>query len=676
MQSAFRLALALILAGALPLQAQQNDEEKKPVFTKRIVVSAKRLADEGMDLDKVPANVTVITREDIQKSGARTLQEFLAAYSGVILYDNVGNGAEATIDLRGFSDGTAMAVYIDGVRVNEPDDNRVNLEFIDLDTVERIEIIPGGGSVSHGSGALSGVLKIFTRRGYGGPKNELEASYGSFGTVRAGVRSGSRMGRHSYFLSYKFMDSDGHRENGRIRQSKVLGKYNFDVPESHNVEIAYRYYTGELGNPGALTPQELAEDRRQNPFNPVDFNNSDESVLSLRYTQYFAGHVFVTAVGYRRDANIEVLTTGRAAALFGGFRSKSDHSSTGTAVLAGYRNFQKGWSRNFTAGFEVSSDRFNNVGHFTDLAGSPSAEAGNRSTEQNNQALFIQGSVSLGERLTLSGGLRHDDVDMAFDDLLLGQGESRKFSKATASAGATFSFSESVSTYIRYAQAFQIPTVNDLFAFPLFGSNPHLEPVAGTTYEGGVRAVLGKSLLLQASVFRMDLENEIVFVITDPVWFIGRNENVGESRRAGLELQLSGRPQQSIDLLASYSYTKSQNISLAEELGAGELRIPMVPSHRLSLRVNYSLGNLSLGAEGLYTGSQVMSSDQANLGPLLDSYFLLNLRSALKMNYLTVKLDLLNVLDREYETRGFYSYGYYLTPGPGRAVTAGVEFRY
>ena len=680
MNRATVLCLLLVLSAAPPAAAQQSDdddEERWPLFTRRIVVSAKRVADEGIDLDRVPANVTVITREEIERSGAATLQELLAHYAGVVLYDNVGNGIESTVDLRGFGDGTAAAVYVDGVRINEPDDNRVNLEMIDLGAIERIEIIPGGAGSSHGNGALSGTVKIYTRRGGPEPANELAAGYGGFGTTRAGVRSSGSVGEHGYFFSYGFADSDGFRDNGGYRQHHLAANYSIDSPRNYRFEAGYRYYSGELGNPGALTPAELAADREQNPFNSVDFNRSHESVFDMRYTQYFTDDAFLSAVGYRRDADIEVLTTGRHADLFGGFRSQSGHGSIGIAAQVNYHSRSEAFGPTVSIGFEVSRDSFDNVGSFTDPDGAPTFAASDRSTEQRSRAFYAHGSLTMGGLLTASAGVRHDRVDMDFSDNLGGTGDAREFSEATGSVGLAARLAPGTSLYLRYSQAFQTPTVNDLFAFPLFGSNPNLVPVTGDTYEGGLRAALGDRVLLQAAFFRMDLENEVVFVITDPLRFLGRNENVGESRRTGLELQASGSPVRGLDLLFSYTYTRAENLSLARELGVGELMLPLVPEQRLAARAAYRIGPISFGGGLLRVGEQVMSSDNANAGPMLETYTLVDLRCAWVAGYWTLRLELRNALDEQYATRGFYSLGQtYLTPAPGRSLFGALELRY
>ena len=397
----------------------------------------------------------------------------------------------------------------------------------------------------------------------------------------------------------------------------------------------------------------------------------------MRYLQSIARDTLLTIVGSRRKAEIEVLTTGRSAAVFGGFRSTSNSESNGLAAQITYDRSRSGLAHWLSAGFEVADEQFGNVGFFTDKDGNSTFEANDRTTEQNTLAIFVLGAADICNWITLSGGMRSDSIKMIFNDNLWGTTGEREFSSETGMAGLTARLTDGASAFLRYSQSFQTPTVNDLFAFPLFGSNPDLKPTSGESYEIGLRTALAGKWLMQGAVYRMDLKDEVAFVITDPLRFIGRNENVGESRRTGLDMQLSGRPMKRLSLFAGYSYTKADNLSLARELGVDSLRIPLVPEHRFSLRTNLKLGVLQLGGSLLHVGSQVLSSDNKNAGSPLNPYTLVNLRAAVDFERWTLILELLNALDKAFETRGIYSFGStYFTPGPGRVLIASVELRY
>ena len=115
---------------------------------------------------QVPGKVIVVTAEEIEKLGAKTVQEVLQYQTGIVLFDGVGNEFQQTVDMRGFNAQpvTATSVFVDGVRVNEPDFNTINFDLIPIEDIERIEILPGTATV-FGRNALAGVINITTKRG-------------------------------------------------------------------------------------------------------------------------------------------------------------------------------------------------------------------------------------------------------------------------------------------------------------------------------------------------------------------------------------------------------------------------------------------------------------------------------------------------------------------------------
>src|SRR5512147_1226030 len=150
------LFLAIAASIFSPLSTRAEEE---PLEVKDVVVSSTRLPDKPVDAKTLPAKVTVLTAEDIKKSGARSVQEAIQWATGIVMYDQIGNGFQQSIDLRGFNGQPvpATSVFVDGVRVNEPDFNTTNFDLIPYDSIERIEIIPGASAI-YGKNALGGVI--------------------------------------------------------------------------------------------------------------------------------------------------------------------------------------------------------------------------------------------------------------------------------------------------------------------------------------------------------------------------------------------------------------------------------------------------------------------------------------------------------------------------------------
>jgi outer membrane cobalamin receptor len=142
----------------------QSDASSLGALPEMVVTSA-RLPGEDQPVAKVPANVSVITRDQIQQSTGTSVPEVLARQVGIQNTDTVGYGNDAKPNMRGFGDRTGVLVLVDGVRVNNPGDSTANALWssIPLQDIDHVEIIRGGGSSIYGEGAIGGVINIITR---------------------------------------------------------------------------------------------------------------------------------------------------------------------------------------------------------------------------------------------------------------------------------------------------------------------------------------------------------------------------------------------------------------------------------------------------------------------------------------------------------------------------------
>ena len=102
-----------------------------------VVVTYTRLRDIEQPASRVPGKVITVTADEIQKLGAKTIQEVLQYQTGIVLYDSIGNEFQSTVDLRGFNGQPvpATSVFVDGVRVNEPDFNSINFDLIPIEDI-------------------------------------------------------------------------------------------------------------------------------------------------------------------------------------------------------------------------------------------------------------------------------------------------------------------------------------------------------------------------------------------------------------------------------------------------------------------------------------------------------------------------------------------------------------
>lgn len=658
---------------ALEKNTKSNNSEISP-FTEKIVVTA-RLPEEERGLEKVPASITIITSEDIEISGARSIQELLLGIEGIIFYDDVGNGIETTIDIRGFNEGTAAAYLLDGVRINEPDDNRANLEQIPLSSIERIEIFRGCSSSTFGAGALSGTVNIVTKK----PSDErflhMRASYGSDGTDREQLTSGFQIKNTGFLFDLSREASSGFRENGEYDFTNFLVKTDGSYGFLDSLSFAFLYNKASLGAPGALTLDELNQDRFASPFNKVDGSDEKLNQFTMNIHEEFDKRGGISASLFYRENSIDTLTTGR---WLSGFETESENNTIGFTSQYFYNFFIDSKQVAIATGIEAQSSSFSSKGFFTDSSGnrlSTSADSSNK-TDDSRGAFFAQATIDASQIVSFLVGARYDSEKLDYRDLLQYELEgSTRFSELSLKGGMNINPSDSTTLYFLYSEAFLPPTVYELFAFPLFGSNPALKPTRGKNYEFGIRKKWDHRARIHASLFRIDTKDEVVFVMTDPLSFIGRNENVGRSQREGLEIYSEINFSRKFSAFLNYTLIDAQIMS-GENKGQD---IPLVPKDKLSAGLISRVGkdrSLSLTVNAMYVGKQYLTGDDANQLPPLNSYTTLNARISKNWKNVNIFVEAKNLLDEEYSTRGITNgFNLFYTPAPSRRIFAGMEYR-
>ena len=169
---------AAALALACPVAAQSGD-------LPGVAVTATR---QHSRVDQLVADVTVVDRDALERTGGRTLSEVLAQQPGIQMSSNGGPGAFSSVFLRGL-EGRHVLLIVDGVRLGSATVGAPSLDNIPVGVIDRIEIVRGPLSGLYGSDAVGGVIQVFTRRGTQGVQPYASVTGGSnrFGQVAGGV---------------------------------------------------------------------------------------------------------------------------------------------------------------------------------------------------------------------------------------------------------------------------------------------------------------------------------------------------------------------------------------------------------------------------------------------------------------------------------------------------------
>lgn len=730
------IAIALLQAAILcPVRADdsaggQEASSTSAPYTERVTVTSTRLADRDESARDVPASSVVVSRGEIEASGLRTVQELLARVAGAIFFDQIGNGVQTTFDLRGFTGG-GITVLLDGARLNDPRNNSVALETIQLDAVERIEIVRGAAAATVGGGSVAGVVNIVTREGRGPLGLTLSAGAGSFSGRRyglsfsgstaagasaateaapAGTSTGSASSGFDWLVAGSRERNDGFRDNADATLDRIGASAGYTFGNRSRLSFTFHSADDEIGAPGALTLGEWKDDPGQAPFNQLDRSELSSRQGILNWRSSAMGLVSFAANLSYLSRSSSALTTGRSAPLFGGFDLDARVRTLGgaaqaTAVLPAGRV-----EHVFTIGVEGAGGTSGAEGCGTfssDLTRCDPASflSSRNTTRRRDAAVFLQDAVRFGRTLTLLAGGRWDDTRFDYRETLPdpSNDQHRSFSATSWKAGLTWNPVDAAGLYASYGESFQPPTVEDLFAFPGFGSNADLDPVDARNYEVGARGFIAgpgansagfvPSLDWAVSVFRTNLSNEIVFDPTPaPGSPFGSNVNAGRSRRQGIEVTGATRIFRWLNWSFAYARTRA-----TFENGVNEGHdVPLVPRNRYSETNEILLPRgVNIRIDLLHVGNQVLSNDDANAQQRLDGYTVVDGRIAWKpFDHLAAStwsggarpgvrsfelfVEGKNLGDRDYATRGIYAFDFstsvnsvFVTPAPGRRWFAG-----
>ncbi len=222
----------VILFVALPLAAtaQQPDTLPKDTVTLTpVVVNATRLPAVSEVVRGLTGRTATLDGTDLDSRGVRTLADALEELPGVTTADELGAPAQLDVTLRGFQVSPTVGlpqgitVYVDGVRVNEPDANEVNFDILPLEDVERVDVVYGP-SVLFGRNSLGAAVNLVTRRGEAPGQHGVELSGGSFGRYEAKLQTGDRHGMWDYYVGLRYEHEDGWRQMTESRIATAFAK--------------------------------------------------------------------------------------------------------------------------------------------------------------------------------------------------------------------------------------------------------------------------------------------------------------------------------------------------------------------------------------------------------------------------------------------------------------------
>ncbi len=635
------LAAAIAVASLNAVAADATTTDRQTQAPLSVIVTGTRFEQPA---GTAPGQVDVISRAQIEASGAQSVVEALRASGAVQISQNyTGNPGDGVVSMRGFGEnvGQNVLILVDGRPLNTPSLQPPNLAAISLAEVERIEVLHGSAGVLYGQRAVGGVINIITRD-IDGSRGEIGVSAGSYDHNRVQGRFSHRDDSGlGIALAADRQRRDGYRDNSDTA---------FDQASA---SLSWRHDSGEIGYsherinnnqrlPGALSRAQVDSDRRQSD-RPDDYFNEDIRLDRLFIDQSLSDHLEFSADWSQRDANGEgYLRRDDYDYDYDDYYNQDLRIESLTPRLQGAWQLPAG-TLLLTAGVDLTDSDYQTDGS---------------SITQETEAAYLRLQLPLQPRWSLTLGARHSDVE----DRDLNSHQSHDDSVFVKEFGITWRPSDQQRIFLRRDENFRFATADEN-RWTLAGVD-FLEPQEGVSWELGW-SWSGPTSRIEATLFDLSLDNEILY---DAAQFA--NINLDSSRRRGLILSAEHQLTPALRIGGTYTYTHSEMTSGSFEGN----EVPYVANNQFSLFSNYRFNRQwNLYTDLQYTGSRYPAWDDANRQERLDPDLLLNASLSWHNGPWNGQLTVNNLLDEEY-----YAYAgigaYYPAPERNLLLSLGYTF--
>jgi Fe(3+) dicitrate transport protein len=688
-------------------------------------INATRIAGTPEDLKHIPGSVEIVDSKTLENSRIFNTTEALRKVSGLNVRDEEGFGLRPNIGFRGLNPTRATKVLLleDGIPLAfAPYGDNASYYHPPIDRFEMIEVLKGSGQILYGPSTVGAVINYITPNPPDKPSGSVTLTGGNRDYLNGHINYGGTWKKTGLLFNYMRKQGEGARENNRFGLNDFNFKAIHTLTPKQLLTFKFNYY-GEDSN---VTYSGLREDEyrlnpRGNRFRN-DYFYGDRFGASGTHVYVFNNNVNLTTSLYgsifqrhwwRQSSN----SAQRPNRIFNGSNPDSDcRSMNDLNTTCG----NEGRLRKYLVGGAESRLSINHnlfgirnetqIGmraHFEDQnrrqmnGDTPTARIGflSENNERKNQAYstFIQNRFIFGD-LTITPGVRVEHIlyERTFKPTnapvrpqIVSVSGQTELTKVIPGIGISYSPGANTTIFAGVHRGFAPPRTEDIITSS--GGSIELDPELSWNYELGVRSIVSRGLRLEATVFRMDYENQII-----PASLAGgigtAFTNAGETRHQGAEF--SGRidtgtifsSPHNIYIRGAYTYVPTAEFrgvrysSIRREIITGN-RLPYAPEHLLNATLGYSHSSgIDTLVEAVYISRQ-FSDDLNTIVPTADGQRGLipshtiwnatanyNVESIHTTFFFTVK----NLFDRTYvadRSRG-------LIPGPPRLLQAGLKFQF
>lgn len=639
MRNFFVLA-AVIIGSQLQAQLVPTGREQDTSLLDEVVITANKYPNKTSLTGKV---VTVITREQLDRSGGKDLSQILTEQAGVYIGGaNSNAGKDKSLYLRG-ADVRHTLITIDGVPVYDPSGIGSNFDIRNLaiDNIERVEILKGSQSTLYGSDAIAGVINIITKKTGTKPfgANGL-LSYGSNKSLRANAGVNGKSSVVDYNLSYSLYDTEGINEaisnatnadKDGYKQNSVQAGLGLQVTKNVRLQPYFRYnkVEGDIDQ-GAFTDE-------------LDFTYTQKSYQAGIRNEFSFGKTKLNLL-YNYN-HIDRLYVDDSVKSRNGFDTYSRGSyKGGEHFIDAYITTPVGsTSSKLTAGIDFrtsnTDQEYSYIGFF-----SGATKYSPDSLHHNQVGVYAALNINAKSGFNLELGNRLN-IHSAYG------------SNYVFNINPSYLLNNKFKLFANLSSGFRTPSLYQLFAE--YG-NRDLKPESSLSTEAGIQYFSpGNKINSRLTVFHRYVKNVHIF-------FLSQYINQDKQKDHGGEFELAVKPAKNISLRAFYSFVDGKVTTKKNGKDSTYFNLIRRPKHSVGLNAGINATDkffvsANLSWFGKRKDAYFDNTTFQTVNVTLGSYLLLDIYAeyALYKNKLKVFADLRNVADNIYnETAGFNTYGF------------------
>ncbi|MFH1823737.1 MAG: TonB-dependent receptor [Candidatus Firestonebacteria bacterium] len=613
-----RIMLVLSLV-SLNIFAEENKQECgttcpveiKDVFQlDEIVVTGSRV--EKL-LREVPANISVVDKEKIKTSDSKNVGEVISNLISVDIGKLGTLGTAQSILLRGVSaEGTL--ILLDGVSLNSSYVGDVNLSLLNLDNIERIEVLRGPASSLYGANAVGGVVNIITKSKVDKPEITFSGDYGTFNTQDYKLSFENKFDNLLLNLTGSYEHSDGERENSKYDSYNLNGTINYNFSELSNLKLNFGGFKSDLGAPGSISwPSLTDKQKNEKLYSSLNFKIGldDESVIKFN--------------------------------LYGARNILNFYSFTDTLSDEKNLDFETQYS------YDLGGINILTLGGRCRYDVLEQSALGNKNA--TIKSVYAQDTLDLLGSWIFTAAVRYDNHSVYGDSF-------------NPLAALIYNIEDNIQIKGSIGTSFRAPTFSNLY-WPDEGwaeGNPNVKPEKSLSYDIGVSYDLADFLLVKETYFRNDLTDMIQWAQIDPLdssskWI---PSNVSKVATYGLETELKVVPFNNLTGYVNHTWLFTKDESLDKEL-------IYRPRNKVNLGMEYNIFGQKLSIDSEYYDKRFINTSNTRSLP---NFIKTDVRLTLQINdYLQINLGIENIENVPYQLRDGY-------PMPGRTFNGGANITF